>query len=76
MAKHTVVWRKEGSLQFRTVEGSNPLSAWDAFKALKLGGGIPVSGTVEQTSGEPVARVLNGEGKCLALVIEGVAGSL
>lgn len=64
--KYLVVWRQMGALKAQVVEGADPAAAYETFKGLKLGGGIPVNGTLTTEGG--TTYVKNGEGKALVVL--------
>lgn len=64
--KFLVVWRKMGELNAQIVEGADAAAAYETFKALKPGGGVPVNGTLTTEGG--TTKVKNSEGKALVVL--------
>jgi hypothetical protein len=66
-----VVWWKGGDQSVVAVEAESAAAAWEKFKALKLGGGIPVTAALAPHPDYPqaVTDVRNGKGKILAVLV-------
>jgi hypothetical protein len=69
-----IVWRKEGSLQERTIGNTETEAAkvWEEFRKTSPGGGVPVKPSFEADG--LVTRVKNGEGRTLAIVVQEMGG--
>lgn len=69
---YSIVFRKNGSMELASVQAIDHSQAWEKFKDMKLGGAVPVSPKFLALDLDNF-RVLNTEGKCLAMILKGVS---